>query len=180
MTNERAMPTVLRQRSPTWSLGPSVKPIPLNRSTSSIKELAELILCSLPANARHARYGTHHSEENRCDLVRNAQKIDHTSSADWAIWNNGANKADNPRPVARCHRNLGLPLAAKYQYRQQRRSWAFRTMSRMVAGRSGMSRRRNRPTGPDDTHDGGPEQPARHPAGPSHHCWRTFTGAGLC
>src|SRR6516164_1289521 len=28
-----------------------------------------------------------------------------------------------------------------------------------------MSRGRNRPTGPDDTHDGGPGQPARHPAG---------------
>src|SRR5262249_38944488 len=28
-----------------------------------------------------------------------------------------------------------------------------------------MSRGRNRPTGPDDTHDAGPGQPARHPAG---------------
>src|SRR5215472_11277545 len=28
-----------------------------------------------------------------------------------------------------------------------------------------MSRGRNRPTGPDDTYDGGPGQPARHPAG---------------
>src|SRR6516162_10917648 len=28
-----------------------------------------------------------------------------------------------------------------------------------------MSRGRNRPTGPDDTHDRGPGQPARHPAG---------------